>query len=274
MATVAQQLARWQVVRDDHVLPDGTLGSIVGVVSADDAWEQRAGTSPHVEFVGEVGAASAADLVMRSAALAGWALRLRFEVLDDKLEMTQHEQRRLPASPGYLLGADTEGNPHVVAEIEDMTKRRPLSSRLLRQVGFGTVADDAKKLLTDEVVVTRFLGPSWQTQQIRPGGVQRSPHHQALWANRYVWALSHDARRPNQFIVGADGKAGVFRTLDEVKQKVTRLRPTYLTRAPASGLAGGELTDKSVALLGELGVEPGSDYLVNDQRQGAQGVSS
>jgi hypothetical protein len=119
---------------------------------------------------------------------------------------------------------------------------RSESSRLLRAVGFDAVLDEAKALLADEVVLTHWIGTRWRTDQVRPGGVRCPPHHYALWANRYVWALAHDARRPAQFIVEQDVAAGVFRTVDEVKQKVARLRPNYLTRAERSGLPGGELT--------------------------------
>ena len=139
------------------------------------------------------------------------AARSRFEPTDAESEMTQLEQRRLPTADG---------------------EHRPLSSRLLRSIGFGAVAEEAKSLLTDPVILENFLGDGWRRPSVRPGRKQREPHHYALWANRYVWALKQDPRRPIQYIVEADGAAGEDRSEKEVRGQVSRTRPRFSDTPP------------------------------------------
>lgn len=269
MASVTHQLGgllpRWQVVRGgtagDMLGHDGAL-AVVAPFAVDDGWEGRAQDGPHVELVGEIRNIVAVDLITRSATMPGWAVRIRLEPFGGEIEMTQFEQRRL--APEHGLYVDFSGSePEVVARTEDAVDRRPLSSRLLRETGFGLVADEAKTLLTDPVVLD-LCGSRWGRPPIRPGRSQRSPHHYALWANRYVWALAQDPRRPVAHIVEADGRAGIVRTEREVSGQVSRARPQYLTRSAEQGKAGGELTEESKALLRVLGIEPGSDHVVTD----------
>ena len=61
----------------------------------------------------------------------------------------------------------------------------------------------------------------------------------------------------------------LHRTDDEVRQKVNRLRPMYLTRSAKKGVPGGSLTEISIGLLAELDIEPGSDHVVHDHPGGA-----
>jgi len=264
MAHQVEGFRRWEIRRDPLQLPGRDPEWMVGAYPADDEWERRSNTNePHLEFLGEPGSAVAVELIVRAASMPGWATRLRLEVIDGEIEMTQLEQRRLPASPAILLGSD-EGEPVVIAEIADAVQRKPLSSQLLRKVGFGDAADEAKQLLTDDVVLKRFLGDGWSRPPVRAGRSQRSPHFHARWANRYVWALGHDQRRPVTFIVKADRDAGVMRTEAEVRGQVNRARPRFLTRSELPGKAGGQLTDESKVLLRQLGIEEGANHVVAD----------
>ena len=222
--------------------------------TVDDRWESRAEILPHVELIGpRLGAAVAADLIVRSDTMPGWAVRARFEPLAGAVEMTQHEERRLPAERGIVI--DAKGG--VVGEIADTVERRPLSTRLLKTSGFRSVRDEAARLFTDAAVL-RYLGDGWGRPPLRPGGAQRSPHFFALWASRYVYALGQSPRSPARWIAEADTVAGVHRSGPDVTNQVKRCRPKYLTRS-ATGRAGGELTGESLRLLAELDIEPGSD---------------
>jgi hypothetical protein len=231
-------------------------GSVVMPVPVDDDWSSRAGKHPHVEIIGELEAATAVDLVALSAKVPGWAVRLRYAMFDGVLEEAGSEEIRIPAAPGYVVDFDSG---EVVGMVEDCVERRVPTTRRMRQAGFGHGSTDAKQLLTDTVVL-KYLGAGWQPPALRPGGAQRTPHWYALWANRYVWALTQDPRRPIVAIVEADAKAGHPHLTDqEVAGPVKRCRPRYLTRTTDKGRAGGGLTDVSVRLLAELGIEPGTD---------------
>lgn len=258
---MAHQL-RYQVVRGQAKLPDGTAGIVTAPFQVDGQWEGRAGNLPHVEIVGELGAAVAVDLIRLSDSMPGWAVRASFASTGDDLELVALDQRRVPRRAGVVYDFEIG---EVVAEVGDAVERRTMSARLLRSLGFGSVLDDAKRLLVDPTV-TRHLGDGWGAAPLRPGGAQRSPHHYALWANRYVWALKADPRRPNQHIVDADMAAGIFRTIREVTNQTNRCKPRYLTRSHRKGVPGGELTDESIVLLAELGIKPGSDHPAPHER--------
>ena len=253
---------RWRLATAQAPTPLGRGLVHAAFALADDAWETRAGKLPHLEVIGEVGAAEAVDLVVLDEHSPGWARRLRLAPIGGEVEITQEERRRVPPTMTHLIAFSDDGEDPEAVQVADERDPEPLTTRLLRRSGFGHVVHDAKRLITDPVVRERFLGAAWARPSVRAGREQKSPYEHAMWANRYVWALARDRRRPLPFIVAADRAAGVERTIKEVSGHVSRARPEYLSRSAEPGMAGGELTDTARRLLRELCIEPGSDRVI------------
>lgn len=265
MASVTRQ-SRWLIVRGSERVEDGNGNVLYEGLGTDpvpvgDDWITRVQRVPQLEVVGELGNAAAVDIIVESQTMRGWGQRLRFEPGDDGLELCDVQISRRPA----LMGKRPNPDGTLPTQSSDLVERRSLSARLLRELGFDReLIEPAKRLLTDDVIRLSFLGPRWAKPLMRPGGAQRSEQFRALWANRYVWALAQDARRPIAVIIDADGRHGIVRTAGEVRNQVAATRPQFLTRASAPGKAGGQLTDLAVKLLAEINVRPGDDVPVRE----------
>jgi hypothetical protein len=241
--------------------------AFVGLTEVEfDTWETRAGAMPHLEVIGEPGDVTAIDVIVRSSArLEGWALRVRLVPTERGLRIVQREERERPPDVEEGVTLDTEGGVH---PYERVTSREPmlLSGDAIRKVGLGGVSEQVKSLLTNAVIKERVLGPRWRRPVVRPGRRQREDHHYAMWANRYVWALAQPdvGRSPNSFIAAADSALGAERTPKYVGNRVAHCRNYGFLSRSTKGRAGGELTNRSIELLAELGIEPGADHLVDD----------
>lgn len=237
----------------------------LGTQPVDEHWEARARNNPHLEIVGEVGAAEAVDLIVRADAsrMIGWAIRVRFVPNVRGLLMTQREERLMPPDIEEGVVIDADGDVHAYRH-EAAAEPALLTNRLIRAVGLGNVSEQSKELLTNTVVLTTLLGPGWNRPLVRPRRKQTDTHIYALWANRYVWALDQTGARrsPNTHIAEVDTAAGHYRTTKQVENMVRRARELGLLSTPGAGRVGGNLTPKGLGLLADLHVEPGSDHLV------------
>jgi hypothetical protein len=241
-----------------------------------DSWEARAGRRPHLEIEGEPGEVSALDLIGRiDGKLPGWALRLRLVPDVDGLRISHREERERPRDieEGIVVNDDGSTTPYA-----RFASPRPvlISSKQLANLGFGSVDEHVKALLTNTVIRERILGPDWNRPRLRPHRKQQDEHTYALWANRYVWALEQDGgrRSPNSYIAKADTGRGVYRTTKQVEGKVAQAKARGLLTRSKRGIAGGELTDHCRKLLADLDVTPGSDRLVVDGSYNTERVSS
>jgi hypothetical protein len=235
-----------------------------------DDWETRAGRLPHLEVEGEPGEVTAIDVIVRANEhLEGWAIRVRLLPADNGLRITHREERVLPpdVEEGVVITGPGEND---LAPYRRVVSPEPmlLSSSSIQQVGLGNVSEHVKSLLTHAVIREQILGRGWPRPVVRPGRRQKDDHTYALWANRYVWALAQPgaARSPNTFIAAADSASGIPRGAKQVENRIRRSRDLgFLTRGER-GRAGGELTQRSIDLLAELGVQPGSDHPVQEDQ--------
>lgn len=123
-----------------------------------------------------------------------------------------------------------------------------LSQRHLRKLGYGAVLDAASRWLRHELS-TNVLGDHWQDRPKNPGRAGRSDYDYLPIARRYAAACAEDPRRVIQRLIAEEADEGRFATAAQLKARIGRARDRgLLTPAPA-GRAGGELTDKALAMI-------------------------
>jgi len=124
---------------------------------------------------------------------------------------------------------------------------------LVRKLGWGHVLNEARRILSSQKA-QRALGPTWTQEVARPGRAGREDVFYALWADRYVRALTKDPRRPVKVICDEAAAAGEYLTGQQVRGYLTEARSKrrdLLTPAPP-GKPGGKLTARAKKLLAEV----------------------
>lgn len=187
-----------------------------------ETWDQFVGDEPTLLIHGDPGEAVEARVISKVA--GGWTLCLTFEPRGEATELVE-----LACRPG-------PGSEQATAP-------------MLRQLGLTGVFTAAEAELRDPVNVWAWLGSGWPGPVKRPGRRGRREVEHAIWAKRYVEALTHDPKRPNQWIIDRMGQEGRFMTVGEVQGHVNRAKPNFLTRSPRRGVPGGELTTRAKEVL-------------------------
>lgn len=159
---------------------------------------------------------------------------------------------RVTMSPGQA------GNHEVTGiELRPTPGAQVVGAAVLRGLGFGSIIDQAERLLRAPIV-GRFVGAPWAMATVRrPGRGGADPRSYAVLAALYVRALRTDPKAPYRKMVQDLADRGQHETEQGLRQKIRRARklePSVLTDT-VKGKAGGELTEYGRRLAAEMGEE-------------------
>jgi hypothetical protein len=148
-----------------------------------------------------------------------------------------------------------QGDPFGVNAIEvHSLDGRPVGQRLLSQLGLGRVHDALTLGLADPAAA-ELLGERWGAVVApKPGRRGRPDLFYARVALDYVRALGVAPATPTRRMLDDAAARGEHMTVNEVRARLRRARRRGLLTDAPPGRPGGELTDRALTLLREVGL--------------------